>query len=117
MLITIKSGKGRKDRIVPLSQNVLTLLREYWKEYKPQEWLFTGTTGKYSISSCQKIYKRYIDSDSSIHTLRHSCFTNLLEVGTDISIIQKIAGHSNPKTTQIYTHISDGLLKKVKLPV
>lgn len=118
MLIHIKNAKGRKDRIVPLSQNVLDLLREYYKKYKPKEYLFNGqTTIQYSVGSCQKIYKKYIDINSSIHTLRHSSFTNLLESGTDLRIIQKIAGHSSSKTTEIYTHVSNKLLSKVNLPI
>jgi integrase/recombinase XerD len=118
MLIHIKNAKGRKDRIVPLSENVLELLRKYYKEYKPKEYLFNGQNStQYSIGSCQKIYKKYIDPNSSIHTLRHSSFTNLLESGTDLRIIQKIAGHSSSKTTEIYTHVSNNLLSKVKLPI
>ena len=118
MLIHIKNAKGRKDRIAPLSQNVLELLREYWKEFRPSIYLFNGQNGgQYSIQSCQKIYKRYIDQNSSIHTLRHSCFTNLLENGTDLRIIQKLAGHSSSKTTEIYTHVSNQLLSKVNLPI
>lgn len=118
MLIHIKNAKGRKDRIVPLSQTVLEMLREYFKQYKPKEYLFNGQpSNQYSIGSCQKIYKRYIDPNSSIHTLRHSSFTNLLESGTDLRIIQKIAGHSSSKTTEIYTHVSNQLLNKVNLPI
>ncbi len=118
MLIHIKNAKGRKDRIVPLSQTVLELLREYFKEYRPEGYLFNGQKSlKYSIGSCQKIYKKYIDPNSSIHTLRHSSFTNLLESGTDLRIIQKIAGHSSSKTTEIYTHVSNQLLNKVNLPI
>jgi site-specific recombinase XerD len=118
MLIHIKNAKGRKDRIVPLSQKVLELLRQYFKEYKPKLYLFNGQNSlQYSIGSCQKIYKSYIDSDSSIHTLRHSSFTNLLESGTDLRIIQKIAGHSSSKTTEIYTHVSNQLLNKINLPI
>ena len=118
MIIHIKNAKGRKDRIVPLSQRVLELMREYWREFKPNEYLFNGQSGgKYSIQSCQKIYKKYIDEKSSIHTLRHSSFTNLLESGTDLRIIQKIAGHSSSKTTEIYTHVSNQLLSKVNLPI
>jgi integrase/recombinase XerD len=118
MLIYIKNAKGRKDRIVPLSQNVLDLLKEYFKEYKPKEFLFNGQNSpRYSIGSCQKIYKKYIDSTSSIHTLRHSSATNLLEKGTDLRIIQKILGHSSSKTTEIYTHVSTSLLNKVELPI
>jgi site-specific recombinase XerD len=118
MIIHIKNAKGRKDRIVPLSQNVLELLRKYYKEFKPTEYLFNGQNSfQYSIGSCQKIYKKYIDYNSSIHTLRHSSFTNLLESGTDLRIIQKIAGHSSSKTTEIYTHVSNQLLNTVKLPI
>jgi site-specific recombinase XerD len=118
MLIHIKNAKGRKDRIVPLSQTVLEMLRKYFLEYKPTEYLFNGPNGgKYSVGSCQKMYKRYIDPNSSIHTLRHSSFTNLLENGTDLRIIQKIAGHSSSKTTEIYTHVSNQLLNKINLPI
>ncbi len=118
MLIYIKNAKSRKDRIVPLSDNVLKLLREYFKQYRPNEYLFNGQNSKqYSIGSCQAIYRKYIDQNSSIHTLRHSSFTNLLENGTDLRIIQKIAGHSNVKTTEIYTHVSNQILQKVNLPI
>jgi site-specific recombinase XerD len=118
MLIHIKNSKGRKDRIVPLSQNVLTLLREYFTQNRPKEYLFNGQNSlQYSIGSCQAIYKKYIDCNSSIHALRHSCFTNLLEKGSDLRIIQKIAGHSSSKTTEIYTHVSSEFLSKVNLPI
>ena len=118
MLIHIKNAKGKKDRIVPLSENILLLLREYYKQHKPKEYLFNGqNSNQYSIQSCQKLYKLYIDKNSSIHTLRHSSFTNLLEDGTDIRIIQKIAGHNSSKTTEIYTHVSNEILSKVKLPI
>lgn len=118
MLIHIKNAKGRKDRIVPLSQTVLELLRDYFKGYRPKEFLFNGQKSlQYSVGSCQKIYKKYIDKNSSIHTLRHSSFTNLLESGTDLRIIQKIAGHSSSKTTEIYTHVSNKMLNKVQLPI
>jgi site-specific recombinase XerD len=118
MLIHIKDGKGKKDRIVPLSETVLLLLREYYKQYRPTKYLFNGlNSNQYTIQSCQKLYKKYIDQNSSIHTLRHSSFTNLLESGTDLRIIQKLAGHSSSKTTEIYTHVSTQILSKVKLPI
>lgn len=118
MLIHIKNAKGRKDRIIPLSQNVLELLRQYFKKFKPKEYLFNGQkSNQYSIQSCQKLYKKYIDENSSIHTLRHSSATNLLENGTDLRIIQKILGHTSSKTTEIYTHVSNQVLSKVNLPI
>lgn len=118
MIIHIKNAKGKKDRVVPLSQNVLGLLRMYFKEYKPKEFLFNGQNKlQYSIKSCQSIFKKYIDKKSHIHILRHSCFTSLLESGTDLRVIQKIAGHSSSKTTEIYTHVSNSLLNSVNLPI
>jgi site-specific recombinase XerD len=119
MLIHIKNAKGKKDRMVPLSQTILELLREYYKEYEPKEYLFNGQNNspQYSVGSCQQIFKKYIDKEGHIHQLRHSCFTSLLENGTDLRIIQKIAGHSSSKTTEIYTHVSNQMLSKVKLPI
>jgi site-specific recombinase XerD len=118
MLIHIKNAKGRKDRIVPLSENILKLLRNYFRIFRPKEYLFNGQFQlKYSVGSCQKIFKKYIDEKSHFHILRHSCFTSLLECGTDLRIIQKMAGHSSSKTTEIYTHVSTALLQKVALPL
>lgn len=118
MLIHIKNAKGRKDRIVPLSQTVLNLLRDYFKQYKPKEYLFNGQISlRYSPSSCNRIVKKYLGEKYHIHQLRHSCFTNLLENGIDLRVIQKIAGHSNVKTTEIYTHVSNQMLSKVNLPI
>ena len=118
MIIHIKNAKGRKDRIVPLSQTVLELLRNYFTVYKPKTYLFNGQNSlKYSPNSCNKIVKKYLGKNYHIHQLRHSCFTNLLENGTDLRVIQKIAGHSNVKTTEIYTHVSNQMLSKVNLPI
>lgn len=118
MLIHIKNAKGRKDRLVPLSITVLELLRAYFKEFRPIEYLFNGQNSKqYSIGSCQKLYKKYIDSSGHIHTLRHSCATTLLESGVDLRLIQKILGHSNVRTTEIYTHVSNNTLSKINLPI
>lgn len=118
MLISIKNTKGKKDRYVPLSEKLLLTLREYYKEFKPTEYLFNGQSSlKYSSTSCNKIVKKYFGEKYHFHQLRHSSFTTMLENGTDISIIQKIAGHSNPKTTLIYAHISNKLLSTVKMPL
>lgn len=118
MLINIRQAKGKKDRIVPLSETILKLLREYYQGYKPVEYLFNGqNSNKYSTGSCQQIYKKYIEEKGHIHTLRHSCFTSLLESGTNIRLIQKIAGHSSIKTTEGYTHVTNQSLKKINLPI
>lgn len=118
MLVHIRNSKGKKDRYLPLSEYMLKLLRSYWVVYKPTIFLFNGHNSiQYSVGSCQKIYKKYIDANSSIHTLRHSSFTNLLENGTDLRIIQEIAGHSSSKTTEIYTHVSNRVLSNVNLPL
>jgi len=118
MIINIYQGKGKKDRIVPLSENILNLLREYHKQYKPNEYLFNGQKlQQYSPESCNKIVKKYLGNEYHFHLLRHSCFTTLLESGTDLRIIQKLAGHSSSKTTEIYTHVSTNLLSKINLPI
>lgn len=118
MLITIRQAKGKKDRIVPLSPNVLDVLRRYYKEYKPKVYLFNGQFSiRYSATSCNKIVKQYLGKKYHFHLLRHSCFTSLLESGTDLRVIQKIAGHSTSKTTEIYTHVSNRILSRVALPV
>ena len=118
MIIHIKNAKGRKDRIVPLSQNILDLLRVYYKEYRPVEYLFNGQNKlQYTSTSCNQIVKKYLGEKHHIHQLRHSCATNLLENGTDLKLIQKILGHSSVKTTEIYTHVSNQLLSRVNLPI
>jgi integrase/recombinase XerD len=117
-VINIIQAKGKKDRVLPLSQNVLVLLRDYYKQYKPKEYLFNGQFSlQYSATSCNQIVKKYLGEEYHFHLLRHSCFTSLLESGTDIRIIQKIAGHNSSKTTEIYTHVSTQLLSKVNLPI
>ena len=118
MIINIISGKGRKDRIVPLSQKILELLRKYWLEARPKEYVFNGqNTLQYSRASCNAIVKKYIGEKFHFHLLRHSCATTLLESGVDLRIIQKLLGHSSVKTTEIYTHVSTGLLSKIQLPI
>lgn len=116
MIIHIKNAKGRKDRIVPLSPNILLILRNYYKNYHPVEYLFNGQFGnKYSRTSCNNIFKKYIDNTGHFHLLRHSALTSMLENGTDLRIIQKIAGHNSSKTTEIYTHVSTSILQNAKL--
>lgn len=118
MIINIRQAKGKKDRIVPLSKTVLETLREYFREYKPKIYLFNGD-GKpqYSPTSCNQLVKQYLGKNYHFHLLRHSCFTTLLESGTDLRIIQKLAGHNSSKTTEIYTHVSTEILSRIALPV
>jgi site-specific recombinase XerD len=118
MLILIKNGKGRKDRVVPLSQNVRLILREYFLEYRPKVFLFNGQNSlQYSTTSCNQLVKKYLGENYHFHLLRHSSFTALLESGVDLRIIQKIAGHSSSKTTEIYPHVSNQHLSKIELPI
>lgn len=118
MMILIKNGKGNKDRYVPMSHNLLHSLEEYYKQYLPKEYLFNGQIKKqYTPSSCNKLVKRYLGDSYHYHTLRHSNATALLESGTDISIIQKLLGHSKVDTTMIYTHISATTLSQVTPPL
>ncbi|WP_317236288.1 MULTISPECIES: tyrosine-type recombinase/integrase [Flavobacterium] len=118
MIINIRQSKGRKDRIVALSENILEILREYFKEFKPKEYLFNGQFNlKYSQTSCNQIVKKYLGKEYHFHLLRHSNATALLEAGTDIRIIQKHLGHSSSKTTEIYTHVSTNIIQRMSLPI
>jgi integrase/recombinase XerD len=122
-MVIIHQGKGRKDRYSLLSDTLLELLRKYYKVYKPKEWLFEGQYGgQYSDKSVQTIFKRALKASgvrkqASVHTLRHSFATHLLEHGTDIRYIQELLGHVNTKTTLIYTHITKTGFEKIKSPL
>jgi len=118
MIITVRDSKFNKDRIVPLSQDTLLLLRKYFLQYRPCEFLFNGANKlQYTASSCNKLVKQYLGEEYHFHLLRHSCFTYLLESGTDIRIIQKLAGHNSIKSTQIYTHVSNSILNNLPLAI
>ena len=118
MIITIRQSKGKKDRIVGLSEKILEILRSYFTQYKPKEYLFNGQFDiKYSPTSCNQIVKKYLGKDYHFHLLRHSNATALLEAGTDLRIIQKHLGHSSSKTTEIYTHVSTATIQNMALPI
>lgn len=98
-------------------------MREYYKIYQPKLFLFEGEKGnQYSARSVQNIFKKGLEKagvskNYSVHTLRHSYATHLLESGTDIRMIQELLGHQNIRTTQIYTHISSISIQKIKNPL
>jgi len=123
MILTIKEAKGKRDRIVPLSETVLSLLRRYHKEYSPKEYLFEGQKGgKYTESILEEVFHKAkklakINKSVSLHSLRHSYATHLLEGGTNLRYIQELLGHKSPKTTQIYTHVSTEGLSKIVSPI
>jgi site-specific recombinase XerD len=123
MVINIRGGKGAKDRQVGLSPRLLELLRQYYKEYKPRVYLFEGPDkGPYSSKSVQVTFQRLrhkvrITKEATVHTLRHSFATHLLESGTDIRNIQELLGHKNTKTTQIYTQIGIKEIKFIQSPL
>lgn len=124
MQISINNAKGKKDRVVTLSKSILPVLNEYYKEYKPQSWIFEGQTPgeHYSSRSAQQIFKEAIKNlqlpaNCSFHSLRHSYATHLLENGTDISYIQKLLGHNDIKTTLRYTQISNKDIGQIESPL
>lgn len=122
-LLMILNAKGKKDRVVPISDKVITMLREYYKAYKPKIWLFEGQNEgeQYSESSLQEVLKHAIKMAGirkpvTLHWLRHSYATHLLEAGTDLRYIQELLGHKSSKTTEIYTHVSEKSLQKISSP-
>ena len=122
-IVIIKQAKGKKDRIVPLSPKILEMLRQYFKDFKPQRYLFEGQEkGKpYDERSLQLVLKQAlikvkITKPVTLHWLRHSYATHLLESGTDLRYIQELLGHKSSKTTEIYTHVSTKNLQKIVSP-
>jgi integrase/recombinase XerD len=122
MIVIIRMAKGKKDRIVPLSPKILELLRDYYKSYKPKEYLFEGQNGgKYSEKSLENVFKQSIqkariEKPATLHWLRHSFATHLLESGTDLRYIQELLGHKSSKTTEIYTHVSTKNIQNIRSP-
>jgi len=123
-LLHVGQGKGRKDRYVMLSEVALETLRDYWRAYRPRKWLFPGqregrhlherTVEKILKQACRKAGIR---KDVSVHTLRHSFATHLLEAGIDLRYIQEMLGHKSSKTTEIYTHVSKRNIATIHSPL
>jgi integrase/recombinase XerD len=124
MLIRIKQGKGRKDRYTILSKAALEVLREYWSQYRPKEYLFAGRLPGKPLTgrSIQRVLIKAKDlagikKPATVHTLRHSFATHLLEAGTDLYHIQLLLGHRTLNTTTIYLHVSRKELARIVSPL
>lgn len=123
MLIRIRNSKGNKDRYTLLSNQLLVMLREYYRIYQPSRWLFEGPGGKqYSATSIENIFRRAlkrsgIQKKATPHTLRHSFATHLLEQGINLRYIQELLGHASITTTEIYTRVSTHKLSEIKNPL
>lgn len=122
-LLLIRESKGKKDRVISLSEKTIEMLREYYILYKPGVWLFEGSIKgeQYSEQSLQNVLKQAVSKANinkpvTLHWLRHSYATHLLENGTDLRYIQELLGHKSSKTTEIYTHVSNKSLQKIKSP-
>jgi len=123
MVINILAAKGNKDRQVMLASCLIPLLEKYWLEFKSKEYVLNGQFRlQYSAASVRQVVKQLaaaagIKKDVWTHLIRHCSFTHMVESGVDLSLIQRIAGHSNVKTTAIYTHISHNLISKINSPI
>lgn len=124
MLVLVKSGKGGKDRVSILSDVALVMLRDYYRSYRPKKWLFPGAKSGSHITerTVQKVFvqakeKAGIHKQASVHSLRHSFATHLLEVGTDLRYIQELLGHKSSKATEVYTHVTSKDLRKIQSPL
>ncbi len=122
-LLIIRNSKGFKDRVAPLSDKTIAMLRSYYKVYKPKVWLFEGQYAgePYSEQSLQNVFKHALKAarivkPATLHWLRHSYATHLLENGTDLRYIQEILGHKSSRTTEIYTHVTNKSLQKITSP-
>lgn len=124
MLIRVNQGKGRKDRYTLLSPRLLEELRAYWRQYRPQHWLFSGSNGSrpLAVGTAQKIFsaakqRAGIQHGHGIHSLRHSFGTHLMEAGVPLPIIQRLMGHASLTTTARYLHVTSQHLQSIRSPL
>lgn len=122
-ILSVINSKGKKDRVIPLSDRTLNMIKEHYHTQKPKQFLIEGQfSGKpLTPSSLHKVFEKAIEKARinkpyTIHCLRHSFATHLLENGTDLRFIQELLGHKSSKTTEIYTHVSNRSLQKIKNP-
>lgn len=121
--ITIKAAKGKKDRQLPFPESLKPLLREYYKTYQPKEYLFNGQTKpQYTASSLRAVFKASckkakVHKNVTLHSLRHAYATHLMDSGTDLRMIQELLGHTDIKTTMVYTHVTTRTMQQVKSPL
>jgi integrase/recombinase XerD len=122
-LLIVKDAKGGKDRVVPIGEKLIQQLRNYYKAYKPLQYLFEGQRKgeKYDERSFQLVLKKAVNEAGNkkpvtLHWLRHSFATHLLDSGTDLRYIQELLGHKSSRTTEIYTHVSNRDLKNIISP-
>jgi site-specific recombinase XerD len=123
MRLWVRNAKGRKDRITLLARHTLQLLRQYYRAYKPEVYLFEGQSGgRYSATSLRKVFQRAkkwagIHQPATVHTLRHSFATHLLEQGVNLRYLQQLPGHNSIRTTEIYTHVCATNLLDITSPI
>ena len=123
MMVHIRGAKGKKDRYVPLPTSILPLLRAYYLQFKPEDYLLEGQYGgQYAKTSVQQIFKKAmrkagIEKRIGIHGLRHSYATHLLESGADMRFIQELLGHNSIKTTEVYTRVTPRSISKISSPL
>ncbi|MCF8362094.1 MAG: tyrosine-type recombinase/integrase [Prolixibacteraceae bacterium] len=122
-MLSVINSKGKKDRVIPLSEQTIQKIKNYYLKYQPKTYFIEGQTEGYPLtaSSLQKIFENHlikasINKPYTIHCLRHSIATHLLENGTDLRYIQEFLGHKSSKTTEIYTHVSNQSLQNIKNP-
>jgi len=121
--IIIRKPKGKVDRVVLLDEKIFLLIKEYLSEYNPKEYFLNGEKGgQYSSRSIQMIVKSAckkanIEKNISTHSMRHSCFTQLIKNGTDLRTVQRLAGHKNINTTAGYIRITDQDVLDIKSPI